>query len=71
MVKQGGCHIFSKLDLKQAFFQQPMHEDSRPITCTHTPYGIFQWKVNVMGLKNAPIQFQQMMDDLMSDVMDV
>jgi hypothetical protein len=24
-----------------------------------------------MGLKNAPIQFQQMMDDLMSDVKDV
>ena len=48
-----------------------MHEDSRPITCTHTPYGIFQWKVNVMGLKNAPIQFQQMMDDLMSEVKDV
>jgi hypothetical protein len=68
LVKHGGCHIFSKLDLKQAFFQQLMHEDSRPITCTQTPYGIFQWKVNVMGLKNAPIQFQQMMDDLMSEV---
>ena len=71
LVKQGGCHIFSKLDLKQAFFQQPLHVDSRPITCTHTPYGIFQWKVNVMGLKNAPIQFQQMMDDLMGDCKDV
>ena len=59
LVKQGGCHIFSKLDLKQAFFQQPLHVDSRPITCTHTPYGIFQWKVNVMGLKMHPFNFSK------------
>jgi hypothetical protein len=64
-------HFFSKLDLKQAFFQQHLHEDSRPITCTHTPYGIFQWKVNVMGLNNAPIQFQQMIDDLLEECKDV
>ena len=71
LVKQGGCHIFSKIDLKKAFHQQPLKEESRPITCTHTPYGIFQWKVNVMGLKNAPIQFQQMMDDLLGEVKDI
>jgi len=71
LVKQGKCHIFSKIDLKQAFHQQPLHPDSRPITCTHTPFGIFQWKVNVMGLKNSPIQFQQMMDDRLSPVKDV
>ena len=51
LVKQGGCHIFSKIDLKQVFHQQTLDADSRPITCTHTPFGIFQWKVNVMGLK--------------------
>ena len=71
LVKHGGSHIYSKLDLKQAFHQQPLHVDSRPITCTHTPFGIFQWKVNVMGLKNAPIQFQQMMDDLLDPVKDI
>jgi hypothetical protein len=71
LVKHGGCHIFSKIDLKQAFHQQPLHVDSRPITCTHTPFGIFQWKVNVMGLKNAPVQFQMMMDDILRPVQDI
>ena len=71
LIKHGGCHIFSKIDLKQAFHQQPLHVDSRPITCTHTPFGIFQWKVNVMGLKNAPVQFQQMMDDVLAPVKDI
>ena len=38
LVKQGGCHIFSKLDLKQAFFsatlacgQPPHHMHAYPI----------------------------------------
>jgi hypothetical protein len=36
-----------------------------------TPLGIFQWKVNVMGLNNASIQFQRMMDDILREVSDV
>ena len=34
------------------------------------PLGIFQWKVNVIGLKNAPEQFQRMMDDVLTPVYD-
>jgi hypothetical protein len=71
LVRQGANQMFSILDLKQAFHQQPLHPESRHITCTHTPKGIYQWRVNVMGLKNAGIQFQQMMDDRMQTVKDV
>ena len=71
LVKQGKNFMFSVLDLRQAFHQQPLHKDSRPITATYTPLGIFQWKVNVMGLKNASVQFQRMMDDGLKPVEDV
>ena len=71
LIKQGACHIFSIVDLKQAFHQQPLHPDSRHITCIHTPFGIYQWRVNVMGLTNAPQQFQQMLDDRLMPVKDV
>ena len=71
LVKQGSKQIFSILDLNKAFHQQPLHPDSRHITCTHTPFGIFQWRVNVMGLKNAGIQFQMMLDDRLEPVRDV
>jgi hypothetical protein len=37
LIKQGANQIFSIIDLKQAFHQQPLHPDSRPITCTYTP----------------------------------
>ena len=70
LIEQGKNFIFSVLDLRQAFHQQPMREDSRPITCTYTPLGLFQWKVNGMGLKNASVQFQHMMDDILSSVKD-
>ena len=71
LVKQGACHIFSILDLKKAFHQQPLHPESRHMTCTCTPLGVFQWTVNVMGLMNAGVQFQQMMDDRLQPVSDV
>ena len=54
LVIMGAKQIFSILDLKQAFHQQPLEKSSRPITACWTPLGVFQWKVNVMGLKNAP-----------------
>ena len=38
LVKQGANQMFSILDLKQAFHQQPLHPESRPITATHTPW---------------------------------
>ena len=63
--------MFSILDLKQAFHQQPLAQSSRHITTSWTPMGLFQWKVNVMGLTNAPQQFQQMIDWVLTDVRDV
>ena len=71
LVKHGGNQMFSILDLKQAFHQQPLHPDSRHITCCFTPRGVFQWRVNVMGLTNAPQQFQQMIDDRLEPVKDI
>jgi hypothetical protein len=68
LVKQGANQIFYSLDLRKAFYQQPMEEKSRPITCCFTPLGTNQWRVNVMGLKNASQQFKQMMEDRLSPV---
>jgi hypothetical protein len=71
LVKHGANQMFSILDLKQAFHQQPLHPESRHITCCFTPKGVFQWRVNVMGLTNAPQQFQQMIDDRLEPIRDI
>ena len=59
LVKQRTCSLFSIIDLRTAFHQQPLDPESRPY---QYPLDIFQCKVNEMGLKNAPGQFQRMMD---------
>jgi hypothetical protein len=71
LVVQGKNLVYSVLDLRQAFHQMPMEKKSRPITATYTPLGIFQWKVNGMGLKNASTQFQRMMNDVLEPVNDL
>ena len=71
LLKQGKCQIISILDLKMAFHQQPLDPDSRHITQCYTPDGIYQWRVNVMGLQNASQQFHQMMDDRLQPDKDV
>ena len=71
LVKHGSNQMFSILDLKQAFHQQPLHPDSRPITTSFTSKGLYQWRVNVMGLMNASQQFQQMLDDRLRPVRDI
>ena len=68
---QGDKQVYSIIDLKPAFHQQPLHPDSRPYTCTYTPKGVFQWTVNVMGLMNASQQFQQMIDDRLQSFRDI
>lgn len=70
LVKHGAGAVYSILDLRQAFHQQPMHPSSRPITATYTPEGVYQWTVNVMGLTNAPQQFQAMIDWCLETVRD-
>ena len=71
LILQGWNQIFSILDLKKAFHQQPLHPDSRHITSTYTHFGVYQWKVNVMGLMKASQQFQKMIEDRLKEVRDV
>ena len=66
LVKHGANQIFSILDLKQAFHQQPLHPAG--LSRSFTPKGFYQWRVNVMGQINASQQFQQMMGDRSSSV---
>ena len=71
LVRFGQKSLYSVLDLKDAFHQVPLHEDSRPYTCTSTPMGVYQWKVVVMGLKNGVAIFQRVVDFCLGDVRDI
>lgn len=56
--------LFSKIDLKKAYHQIELHEDSREITTFSTPFGLYRWKRLSMGLKCAPEMFQKIMENV-------
>ena len=57
-----GSKVFSKVDLRRAFFQVPLDAQSSIKTTTLTPWGAFRYKRLAMGLRNAPQSFQKLMD---------
>ncbi|CAF4618796.1 unnamed protein product [Rotaria magnacalcarata] len=62
--KLGQCYnYFSKLDLKSGFYQIPINNADKAKTAFVTPFGLYQFNVLPMGLKNSPPTFQKVMTD--------
>jgi hypothetical protein len=58
-----GYQYFSKLDLKSGFYQIPIKEEDKEKTAFITSFGLFQFNVLPMGLKNSPPTFQKVMSN--------
>ncbi|KAL2498553.1 polyprotein [Abeliophyllum distichum] len=56
--------IFSKFDLKSGFWQIQIDEKDRYKTAFNVPFGQYEWNVMSFGLKNAPSEFQKIMNDI-------
>ena len=47
------------LDMTNSFFQTRMHPKHVPYTAVSTPFGLYEWLVMPMGLKNSPAIHQR------------
>ena len=56
-----GSKVFSTIDLATAYYQVPLHEDSRDLTAFITHEGLFRFCRVPYGLASAPSAFQKMM----------
>ncbi|RDB16052.1 Transposon Tf2-6 polyprotein [Hypsizygus marmoreus] len=45
--------IWATIDMTNSFFQTRMHPAHVPLTAVSTPFGLFEWLVMPMGLRNA------------------
>ena len=51
--------IWSSIDMTNSFFQTLMHPDDAHLTAVNTPFGLYEWLVMPMGLRNSPAIHQR------------
>jgi hypothetical protein len=56
--------VFSKFDMKSGFWQIQIGEKDKYKTAFTVPFGHYEWNVMPFGLKNAPSEFQNIMNDI-------
>ena len=63
----GGQH-FSKIDLRQAYLQMEMDDDSKPLLTLSTHKGLYQLNRLGFGVASAPALWQQTMDRILQGI---
>ena len=64
----GGGQKFSKIDLRQAYLQMEMEEESKKFLTINTHKGLFQYNWLVFGVASAPAMWQQAMDQILEGI---
>ena len=64
------ANIFSKFDLKSGYWQIQIDKNHTYRTAFNVPFGQYEWNVMPFGLKNAPSEFQKIMNDIFNPYMD-
>ena len=65
-----GQKWFSTIDQGKAYHQGVKEPGSHPLTAFVTPWGLYEWIRQPMGLNNAPAEFQHYMECCLGDFRD-
>ncbi|MBW0573288.1 hypothetical protein O181_113003 [Austropuccinia psidii MF-1] len=66
-----GSSIFSKIDLRGAYKLLIIKEGDEHLTAFRTKYGSYEYLVMPFGLTNDPASFQNLVNDIFQDLLDV
>lgn len=58
----GSAKFVSKFDLLKGYWQVPLSKRARDIAAFITPSGLYSYTVMPFGLRNAPANFQWLMN---------
>ncbi|XP_055716586.1 uncharacterized protein K02A2.6-like isoform X1 [Phlebotomus papatasi] len=67
LAKVSGGRWFSKIDLKNAYLQLSVDENSQQFLTINTPRGLFKYTRLPFGVSTAPAQFQNVMEHILKD----
>lgn len=71
MIRQmQSAKIFSVLDLRFGYWQVPLNKIPRKFTAFQTPQGLFQFRVLPFVLKNSPMNFVRLMNEVLRGCLD-
>ncbi len=62
---------FSTINLKNAYLQIPLDEESSSLTTINTPFGLYRYLFLPFGLSASPAIFLKVMDDIISGISGV
>ena len=62
--------IFTRLDVRQAFYRIRLKESAEDLTTFRTRYGSYKYKVLPFGLCNGPASFQRYINNILFDCLD-
>ncbi|XP_071933595.1 uncharacterized protein [Coffea arabica] len=65
-----GSAVFSKLNLRQGYYQLKIKKEDIPKTAFNTKYGYFEFAVMPFGLTNAPVAFVDLMQKVFKKYLD-
>ena len=65
------AYVYSKIDLHHAYYLVHIADGNEWKTTFRTCYGLFEWFVIPFDLTNAPMAFQQFINNIFSDLLDV
>jgi hypothetical protein len=66
-----GAQWFTKMDLKNGFHLIRIREDDEWKTAFHMRYGLYKFMAMPVGLTNTPATFQDMMNHIFRDMIDL